>query len=71
MPLRRFIGDMSQTEKILLGLDVRPKPSFRAEEAMKIGSTPSTLSARHESQEAPTAREGLRRWSRAFARPVG
>jgi circadian clock protein KaiB len=24
-PLRRFIGDMSQTEKILVGLDLRPK----------------------------------------------
>ena len=31
LPLRRFIGDMSQTERILLGLDLRetsekPKP---------------------------------------------
>ena len=25
LPLRRFIGDMSMTEKILLGLDLRPK----------------------------------------------
>lgn len=25
LPLRRFIGDMSQTEKILLGLELRPK----------------------------------------------
>ncbi len=24
-PLRKFIGDMSQTEKILMGLDLRPK----------------------------------------------
>jgi circadian clock protein KaiB len=24
LPLRRFIGDMSNTEKILLGLDLRP-----------------------------------------------
>jgi circadian clock protein KaiB len=24
-PLRKFIGDMSDTEKILLGLDLRPK----------------------------------------------
>ena len=24
-PLRRFIGDLSQTEKILVGLDLRPK----------------------------------------------
>jgi len=24
LPLRRFIGDMSQTERILLGLDLRP-----------------------------------------------
>ena len=24
-PLRRFIGDMSQTEKILVGLEVKPK----------------------------------------------
>ncbi len=25
LPLRRFIGDMSNTEKILLGLDFKPK----------------------------------------------
>ena len=25
-PLRRFIGDMSKTEKILVGLDLRPTP---------------------------------------------
>ena len=25
LPLRKFIGDMSDTEKILLGLDLRPK----------------------------------------------
>jgi circadian clock protein KaiB len=25
LPLRKFIGDMSNTEKILLGLDLRPK----------------------------------------------
>lgn len=25
LPLRRFIGDMSMTENILLGLDLRPK----------------------------------------------
>ncbi len=25
VPLRKFIGDMSETEKILLGLDLRPK----------------------------------------------
>ena len=25
LPLRRFIGDMSETEKILLGLDLREK----------------------------------------------
>jgi circadian clock protein KaiB len=24
-PLRKFIGDMSNTEKILLGLDLKPK----------------------------------------------
>ncbi len=29
LPLRRFIGDMSQTERILLGLDLR-KPKGRA-----------------------------------------
>jgi circadian clock protein KaiB len=28
LPLRRFIGDMSQTERILLGLDLR-KPTAR------------------------------------------
>jgi circadian clock protein KaiB len=27
LPLRRFIGDMSHTEKILLGLDLRPLPA--------------------------------------------
>ena len=27
LPLRRFIGDMSQTERILLGLDLREKAS--------------------------------------------
>jgi circadian clock protein KaiB len=25
LPLRRFIGDMTKTEKILVGLDLRPK----------------------------------------------
>src|SRR5512135_1089969 len=25
VPLRRFIGDMSETERILVGLDLRPK----------------------------------------------
>jgi circadian clock protein KaiB len=25
LPLRRFIGDLSQTEKILVGLDLKPK----------------------------------------------
>jgi len=25
LPLRRFIGDLSETERILLGLDLRPK----------------------------------------------
>ena len=25
LPLRKFIGDMSQTEKILLGLEIRPE----------------------------------------------
>ncbi len=25
-PLRKFIGDMTNTERILLGLDLRPKP---------------------------------------------
>jgi circadian clock protein KaiB len=27
LPLRRFIGDLSDTEKIILGLDLRPKAS--------------------------------------------
>jgi circadian clock protein KaiB len=27
LPLRRFIGDLSDTERILLGLDLRPKKS--------------------------------------------
>jgi circadian clock protein KaiB len=25
LPLRRFIGDLSQTEKIIVGLDLKPK----------------------------------------------
>jgi circadian clock protein KaiB len=29
LPLRRFIGDMSMTDKILLGLDLRPKKKGR------------------------------------------
>ena len=29
LPLRRFIGDLSQTEKILVGLDLRPNNSFQ------------------------------------------
>jgi circadian clock protein KaiB len=29
-PLRRFIGDMSDTERILLGLDLRPKKKVAA-----------------------------------------
>jgi circadian clock protein KaiB len=28
-PLRKFIGDLSNTERILLGLDVRPRPESR------------------------------------------
>ncbi len=31
LPLRRFIGDMSRTEKILLGLDLRPTTPSPAE----------------------------------------
>ena len=27
LPLRRFIGDMSQTDRILLGLDLRERPA--------------------------------------------
>lgn len=30
LPLRRFIGDMSQTDKILLGLDIRKKTPPKA-----------------------------------------
>jgi circadian clock protein KaiB len=30
LPLRTFIGDLSQTEKILVGLDLAPKPERRA-----------------------------------------
>lgn len=28
LPLRRFVGDMSDTDKILLGLDLRPKKNM-------------------------------------------
>lgn len=31
-PLRKFIGDMSQTERILLGLDLRTKKSGNSED---------------------------------------
>jgi circadian clock protein KaiB len=31
-PLRKFIGDMSQTERILLGLDLRTKKSGKLED---------------------------------------
>jgi circadian clock protein KaiB len=38
LPLRRFIGDMSQTEKILLGLDLRQKkPSTRQGQTASLG----------------------------------
>ncbi|MDH5695057.1 MAG: circadian clock protein KaiB [Dehalococcoidia bacterium] len=29
-PLRRLIGDMSNTEKVLLGLDLRPSTEFKS-----------------------------------------
>ena len=32
VPLRRFIGDMSHTERILLGLDLQPCPSLHPHE---------------------------------------
>ena len=35
LPLRRVIGDMSDTEKVLLGLEVRPVRSASATEATK------------------------------------
>jgi len=31
LPLRKFIGDMSDTERILVGLDLRPKPEKKRE----------------------------------------
>ena len=34
LPLRRFIGDMSRTEKILLGLDLRPADKMTKVEGM-------------------------------------
>jgi circadian clock protein KaiB len=40
LPLRRFIGDMSRTEKILLGLDLQPAPAHRSENE-DHGSTPA------------------------------
>jgi circadian clock protein KaiB len=30
-PLRKFIGDLSNTERILVGLDLRPKPESRSD----------------------------------------
>ncbi|MFO1500645.1 MAG: circadian clock KaiB family protein [Verrucomicrobiota bacterium] len=38
LPLRRFIGDMSNTDKILLGLDLLPRADY--------SSNPPTLSVR-------------------------
>ena len=32
LPLRRFVGDMSDTEKILVGLDLRPKETWTKDE---------------------------------------
>lgn len=39
-PLRRFIGDMSQTETILLGLDIRKKPSAGRAGARAVAKKP-------------------------------
>jgi len=40
LPLRRFIGDMSRTEKILLGLDLQLAPADKNEDE-NHGSTPA------------------------------
>ena len=32
VPLRRLIGDMSDEQRVLVGLDLRPKPATRDEE---------------------------------------
>lgn len=29
LPLRKFIGDLTETEKVLLGLDIKPKENHR------------------------------------------
>ena len=34
LPLRRFIGDMTSTEKILLGLDLRPEKARTASKSV-------------------------------------
>ncbi len=45
LPLRRFIGDMSNTDKILLGLDLRPKSEAPGEGPKEIaaGERPAQL----------------------------
>ncbi len=35
LPLRRIIGDMSQTEKVLLGLDLRPVARVQAQKSTR------------------------------------
>jgi len=37
LPIRKFIGDMSATEKILLGLDLRPKKQTRGRASRDSG----------------------------------
>jgi circadian clock protein KaiB len=39
LPLRRFIGDMSMTEKILLGLDLLPKKKERRSKQLPHGGS--------------------------------
>ena len=42
LPLRRVIGDMSSTERVLLGLDLRPAPLTRAMDERHAPDTSST-----------------------------
>ncbi len=47
LPLRRFIGDMSNTEKILLGLDLRPKKDGETRGRGEIEGHGDAVTRRH------------------------
>jgi circadian clock protein KaiB len=40
LPLRRLVGDLTKEERVLMGLDLRPKPDRKANTAASPGSRP-------------------------------